>query len=333
MKKRLTRILIGIGIFIAIIFIAFKISPYPSVWMIRYAFDKEAVRVNQELKQFVPDNIAAIQHVRYDENDNDAYFDAYYHVDSVKTKTKLPVIVWTHGGGLISGNKEQLSNYCKILAGKGYVAISVDYTIAPKGKYPTPIQQLNNALAYISSNAETLHADTSFIVLAGDSGGSMIAATAANTITSPAYAQLVKVQPGLKPHQLKGLLLYCGIYEIDNINTAGSFGSFLKTVMWAYFGKKDISNDPYAKSASVTHFLTTSFPPSFISAGNKDPLLNQSKLLASRLQALKIPVDTLFYPDDHTPPLGHEYQFTLDQPGKHALERSMSFLASIGNQH
>ena len=137
----------------------------------------------------------------------------------------------------------------------------------------------------------------------------MISSAAANVITSSTYAKLTKIKPGLASSQLKGLLLYCGIYEIDNLKTEGSFGSFLKTVMWAYFGGKDISRDQYAKSASITNFLTSSFPPSFVSAGNYDPLLNQSKLLSAKLSALNISLDTLFYPENRTPALGHEYQY------------------------
>jgi acetyl esterase/lipase len=329
MNKFLKRTIIVVLILVAVLFISFKISPYPAVWIIRYGFDKEAIRVNNELEKYVPEKIAELKDVRYDENDKEALMDAYFHTDSLKVKNNLPVIVWTHGGGLISGNKGQIANYCKILAGKGYLAISIDYSIAPGGKYPVPIQQLNNALAYISANAERLHADTSFIVLAGDSGGSMISAATANVITNPDYATITKVRPGIHPGQLKGLLLYCGIYEVDNLNTEGSFGSFLETVKWAYFGMKDISNNSYAKTASVTNYLTTSFPPVFISAGNKDPLLNQSRLIANKLSSLGIPIDTLFYPDNHIPELAHEYQFTLNKDGETALERSMLFLEGI----
>ncbi len=281
------------------------------------------------MAQFVPENIETIGNVPYDENDKDAFLDAYFHKDSVKAKNKLPVIVWTHGGGLISGDKSQLSNYCKILAAKGYVVVSIDYTIAPEAKYPTPMRQLNKALACIAAHPEKFHADTACFVLAGDSGGSMISAATANIITSPAYAEMTKVQPGLNPTQLKGLLLYCGIYETDHLKTEGAFGSFLKTVMWAYFDTKDISGNAYAKTASVTHFLTGSFPPTFISAGNNDPLLPQSILLAEKLSALQVPLDTLFYPANHDPALGHEYQFTLNDAGKLALERSVNFLRSL----
>lgn len=326
MKKIVKRILISILVVAAMLFFAFKLSPYPSVWMIRYAFNKEAVRVNKELEKYVPDAIETISNISYDKKDPDALLDAYFHRDTAKVKSKLPVIVWTHGGGLISGDKSQVSNYCKLLAARGFSVIAIDYTIAPEAKYPTPIQQLNTALAYISSNPEIFHADTNFIVLAGDSGGSMIAAAAANVITSPSYAALTKIKPGLKPEQLKGLLLYCGIYEIDHLNTEGAFGSFLKSVMWAYFDTKDNLNDAYAKTASVTNFLTSEFPPTFISAGNKDPLLPQSKLLAEKLSAMEVSIDTLFFPKNHKPDLGHEYQFNMDKAGQLALDKSIEFL-------
>lgn len=326
MKRIVKPVLISIISLAVLIFLAFKLSPYPSVWIIRHAFNKEAVRVNKELEKHVPNEIETISNIHYDENDPDAFLDAYFHPDSVKAKRILPVIVWTHGGGLISGDKTHVSNYCKILASNGYVVISIDYTIAPEAKYPTPIQQLNTALAYISSNPEMFHADPTFFVLAGDSGGSMISAAAANVITSPSYAELTRLTPGLKPNQLKCLLLYCGIYEIDNLNTEGAFGSFLKSVMWAYFDTKDIANHTYARTASVTHFLSSTFPPTFISAGNTDPLLTQSKILSEKLAANGVPVDTLFFPANHVPPLGHEYQFNLDAAGKIALERSIKFL-------
>ncbi len=46
------------------------------------------------------------------------------------------------------------------------------------------------------------------------------------------------------------------------------------------------------------------------------------------LRALGVPVQTLYFPDDHTPPLGHEYQFTLDEPaGEMALQRLLGFVA------
>ncbi len=329
MKKNLKRLLITIVVLSCLVFLAFKLSPYPTVWIVRNAFNKEAIRVNRDLEKFVPKNIETISNVQYDETDKDAYMDIYFQIDSVKANGKLPIIVWTHGGGLISGNKNQLSNYCKILASQGYIVASIDYTVAPEKKYPTPIQQLNKSLAYISFNANKFNVDTSFFVLAGDSGGSMISAATANVITNPNYAQIINVKPGLNSKQLKGLILYCGIYDVTDLNTGGDFGSFLKTVMWAYFGKKNITNDEYAKTASVSRYLSGAFPPSFISAGNGDPLLPQSKELVQKLSTVNTTIDTLFFMENQLPALGHEYQFNFNDAGKLAFERSLKFLKKI----
>ncbi|MCS4434205.1 alpha/beta hydrolase [Aquiflexum gelatinilyticum] len=326
MIKRILIILVSL---VAFVVLAFKLSPYPTIWVVRYAFNKEAIKVNKALEKYVPEKIETITDLNYDENDKDAYLDVYFHKEWAQSGKKLPVIVWTHGGGLVSGDKSQVSNYCKILASKGFVVVSIDYTIAPEAKFPTPVQQLNKALKFLSDQADQFHADNTFFVLAGDSAGSMISATTANVITSPEYARLINIPPGLRPDQIRGLLLYCGIYDITNLNTDGDFGFFLEAAAWSYFGKKDISQDQEAKISSVTDFLTESFPPTFISAGNNDPLLAQSQLLAQKLSALNVPIDTLFFSKDHSPALNHEYQFNLDSDGKLALDRSMIFIDSL----
>jgi acetyl esterase/lipase len=331
MKNIVKKILIFVAILAISIIAFFKLSPYPSVWIIRYAFNKDAIQTNEKLARLVPANIHSVLDIQYDKEDNDAYLDAYYPSDSIEKKDKLPLIVWTHGGGLISGSKTQLSNYCKILASKGYSVVSIDYTVAPKGKYPSPIRQLNKALAFISANSTLLKADTSIIVLGGDSGGSMIAATTASVITNPSYAEMIKVQPGLTPHQLRGLILYCGIYDVNNLKSEGKFDSFLKTVLWAYFGKKDITRDDYAKTASVVDHVTGTYPPTFISAGDNDPLLPQSEILSNKLTQLNVPTFTLFFNKDSLK-LGHEYQFTMNEWGKLALNSSLDFLNTIKNK-
>jgi hypothetical protein len=50
--------------------------------------------------------------------------------------------------------------------------------------------------------------------------------------------------------------------------------------------------------------------------------------LVERLDGLGVETDTLLFPPDTSPPLGHEYQFLLDTPaGREALSRILAFLA------
>ena len=59
----------------------------------------------------------------------------------------------------------------------------------------------------------------------------------------------------------------------------------------------------------------------------RDDLSRRTELLADKLRAQGIEPETLFYPDAHRPPLGHEYQFDLDtDSGQLFLQRMLAFL-------
>jgi acetyl esterase/lipase len=226
----------------------------------------------------------------------------------------------------VSGDKDEVDNYMKILASHGFTVASVNYSIAPEKQYPTPIVQLNDALGYLQQNAKRLNVDTSRLMLGGDSAGSQIVAQMANIITSEAYSKEIGIDPKLSPGNLKGMLLNCGAYDLALPDYNGAFGKFLHTVLWAYSGDKDFLNDPKLKTASVINYLTPAFPPSFITAGNIDPLLAQSTELAKKLETLRVPTSTLFYPANHQPELNHEYQFNLDtSDGQQALKQIVDF--------
>jgi len=160
---------------------------------------------------------------RYDPADPDALLDVFY--PSAIADKPLPTIVWVHGGGWVSGSKDDIANYGKVLAGKGYTVVGVDYSLAPGKTFPTPIRQVNAALGYLVSNAERLRIDPDHIVLAGDSGGAHIAAVTANAIAVPSYAAMLGIVPAVERRQLTALLLYCGAYTIEaSISTARSAG-------------------------------------------------------------------------------------------------------------
>jgi acetyl esterase/lipase len=314
----------------AAVYVAFQVSPRPAVLIISRLFKSGGSKVSQELEKHVPDGITAKLDQRYDEADDDAYLDVFYPSEVERSGKQLPTIVWVHGGGWIGGSKDEIANYLRILAGKGYTVVGVDYSLAPEKTYPTPVRQVLAALAYLERNAESLHADTSRIILAGDSAGAQIAAQTANVISVPSYAAEVGVEPSIERPQLRGVILYCGPYDIGRVRPDGTLGIFVKTVLWSYSGRKDYMNDQRFARVSVINYVTPDFPPTFISVGNGDPLAPQSRAFADALAGLGVYVDSLFFPDDYAPALPHEYQFNLDtDAGRLALERSLKFLSGL----
>lgn len=104
---------------------------------------------------------------------------------------------------------------------------------------------------------------------------------------------------------------------------SGILGWFVRSAMWAYGGRRDSRDNQHFQTMSIAPHLTSAYPPAFVSAGNLDPLEPQSIAVARAMAKIGVRVETLFFPADYKPPLGHEYQFDLNgEAGKLALEKS-----------
>lgn len=311
------------------IFAAYFLTPWPSVLVIRAIFDKGAADASAKLQKHVPTGIVAQEGIRYDPADPDALLDIYR---PKRLNCRVPTIVWVHGGGFLSGRRGDITNYLKVLAGQGFATVSVDYTLAPRATYPTPVRQVSRALAFLVRDGAGLGINPDALVIAGDSAGAQLAAQTANVITSPAYAQEMGIDIPIAPEKLKGALLYCGVYDITQLqhDKGGVLRWFVRTVTWAYSGKRDWHEAAGFDRISVAHDVTARFPSTFISAGNGDPLEQQSILMDNALRTAGVPVQSLFYPPDHQPKLGHEYQFDLDtSDGQTALAQSVTWLSGL----
>lgn len=229
----------------------------------------------------------------------------------------------------MAGDKDELANYCKLLASKGFIVAAANYSLAPGANFPVPTRQINTAIGFLVKHASDLAIDSSQIVVAGDSGGAHTTAQLANAFTDPQFAAMLNISPSTDPANLKGVILFCGPYNGALADLNGSFGWFLKTVLWSYIGQKDFTKAPSYKYFSISDYITTHFPKTFISVGNNDPLRLHSYELATRLSSKGVTVDSLFFPDNYAPALPHEYQFNLDNAaGQLALNRTLEFLSS-----
>lgn len=321
------RKLIGIAVLLGIAGLAaWQLSPWPSALFYRYLFDQGGIAMNVALAKHVPAGVSARMDLSYGDNPAER-LDVYLPGGVAGTGRTLPTIFWIHGGGFLSGDKSQISNYLKIVAAGGYAVVGINYALAPSARHPRPAQQANAALAFIKANASALNVDDTRIFLAGDSAGANVAAQLGMALTDPGYARSIGVTPAIPPAAVRGLVLHCGIYDPDMLNASGAMAGFLKTVSWAYLGTRQVGGPATPEAFSIVRSITALMPPMFISAGNADPLLPHSRSLASAATRLGIAVDTLFFAENHTPPLQHEYQFDLDTAaGQEALRRSLAFI-------
>ena len=93
--------------------------------------------------------------------------DVYYPKDSKGFAT----VVWFHGGGLTSGNKE----IPEALKNKGIGVVGVNYRLYPKVSSPYFISDAAAAVAWVFENIDRYGGDSSLIFVSGHSAGGYLA--------------------------------------------------------------------------------------------------------------------------------------------------------------
>jgi len=125
------------------------------------------------LNRPVPSNILIDKDVEYANiNGLSLKADIYYPKDQSK---KHPGIALVHGGGWISGSKENEKYMAQELASKGYVAIAVGYRLSEVAKYPAAIDDVENAIKFLKKNKKKYSLNTKKMVVLGESAGAQIA--------------------------------------------------------------------------------------------------------------------------------------------------------------
>jgi len=93
----------------------------------------------------------------------------------VAADARLPAVVCIHGGGFRAGKRDGWNDRCKKLAERGYIAVTVDYRLAPKYQFPSAVHDVKAAVRWLRVNAEKYHVDPDRIGVTGDSAGGHLA--------------------------------------------------------------------------------------------------------------------------------------------------------------
>jgi len=96
-----------------------------------------------------------------------------------------PLIVMIHGGSWHGGGPGDLAPLNSRLAREGYSVAAISYRFAPEHPFPAQLEDVRDALAYLTSQAAELKLDTTRVALIGRSAGGHLAALAAMTAQDP----------------------------------------------------------------------------------------------------------------------------------------------------
>lgn len=220
-----------------------------------------------------------------------------------------PLVLWIHGGGWIGGAASMLSSHSKVLAAQGFTVASLDYSLAPEECYPAPIVQAMAALAYLKEHAHRFGGDATRIVIGGDSAGAQLSSQLGALLTNPDFARRAGIAPAVPASSLRGLLLYCGVYNITTFVKCGFPAT--RTFLSAYMGRRDFLAAPRIAEMSTALHATADYPPAYIVCGDDDPLESESYQLDAILRRKGVPVQSRYWTGTGAR-LGHSFMYGLD---------------------
>ncbi len=185
-----------------------------------------------------------------------------------------PVLVQIYGGAWQRGEPTNNSEFAEYMAGQGFVVFAIDYRHAPQFRFPTQVEDVRHALAWIGANAGTLRADTSRLVLIGRSAGAHQAMMAAYSVDAPRVRAVVNFYGPVD--------LTEGYRQPPRPDPLS-----VREIEEAFIGGTPSDLPEVYRRASPISLVTRQLPPTLLIYGGRDHIVEPrfGDLLAGRLRA------------------------------------------------
>jgi acetyl esterase/lipase len=194
-----------------------------------------------------------------------------YRPVGTNSASRLPVLLWIHGGGWMVGHKAQQGMpLIYRMAKRGWIAVAINYRLAPACRFPDPIIDIKLAIAWLRRHGSEYGADGRFIMTCGGSAGAHLATLAALT------PNLRELQPGFEGDDTTvsaAVPLYGRFDFIDRSNVLDH-----KAFMMSFLGNKVMpcrydDNPRLWDLVSPIAHVGTSSPPMLVVHGTHDSMI------------------------------------------------------------
>jgi len=201
----------------------------------------------------------------------------------------LPALVYFHGGGWVIGDLDTHDVVCRTLANGARCAVfSVEYRKAPESPFPAAVEDCFSALNFVSKQSGI---NPKQLAVAGDSAGGNLATVMALTARDaggPAISFQVLIYPGCDQRMAHA-----------SIKRNGE-GYLLTEKSMLYFRSHYLPDQKDWLDWRASPLLAKSLkglPPAFVLTAGFDPLVDEGKEYAERMQKEGVAVEYKNYAD------------------------------------
>jgi acetyl esterase/lipase len=189
----------------------------------------------------------------------------------------FPAVLVVHGGAWVTGSQLEMKHICDELAGHGFVAINIEYRLAPAYNFPAPLQDLQQAMHWIHAHAAEYRIDDHRIGAWGYSAGAEL------------VSLLATLSPG-DPNFAKGTRVRAVVSggTPADLRFAGDIG-----VVRTYIGQKIEDQPELYRQASPIAFVSADDPPMFLYHGTWDFIFDDinARRMKHALDRVQVPAE------------------------------------------
>ncbi len=232
------------------------------------AFDKLLNKSQNEVVEIDgEEDVCILRDCKYSKTKKyDAALDAYF---VKKGKRSMPVIIYLHGGGFVSGGKEYRTAIAKWLAVQGYFVINVNYGLCHECVFPEQLKHLSMAVKWLETNQEKYNLNLKRVVVSGDSAGAYYASMLACLSTSKKLQEKLNAEINIR---FAGAVLNCGLYDLQSVLERRLAFDLNGKIFESYTGikKEDVDEYKFKDCCSPLMLINKLFPPTFLIYSEKD---------------------------------------------------------------
>ena len=241
---------------------------------------RDALRNAQDFLEIAPPPVAVREDVTL--ADGETRVPARVYAPYGAQDPNGPALVFFHGGGFMLGSLDGYDPLCQRLAAvSGLRLVSVDYRLAPEHPYPAAVEDAFAAFDAVAGGAlEAFGVDASRLAVGGDSAGGNLSASIARERRGQVRFQLL-LYPLLQ------------MVEVKKARPRWQEGPFLSTATLNEI-KKQYVRDADPADPRISPLMADDLKgvaPAYLLAAELDPLTDEGRVYADRLQAFGVKVE------------------------------------------
>ena len=215
-----------------------------------------------------------------------------YRGIGTSTDTPLPCMLFLHGGGWVIGNLESHDRLCRRLANVARICVvAVDYRLAPEHPFPAALDDSAAALRWMAEHADAWHIDRDRLAVGGDSAGGNLAAALA-----------LMGRDGSVPPAVFQALIYPALdltASSDSYRRVTSGVPLTAATMHWFINHytPDASDRLDWRASPLRTSSLAGAPPALVLTVAHDPLCDEGRAYAARLEHDGVRVAALHYND------------------------------------